>query len=85
MVHPLIGNLKDLSDEEISDKLKMLYNKLSQAYSMNNRGLIDQVQLCVQSYISEHDLRVKRQMEEGAKASAQEQSGYDFDSLINIK
>ena len=85
MVHPLIGNLKDQTDEEIADKLTKLYGKLSQAYGMNNRALIDQVQLCIQSYSTEHDLRVKKQIDDNAKAIAQEGSGYDFDALIHIK
>lgn len=85
MVHPLIDNLKEQTDAEIADKLKTLYSKLSQAYGMNNRDLIDQVQLCIQSYGAEHDLRTKKQMEASAKAAAQEGSGYDFDGLINIK
>lgn len=85
MVHPLISNLKELTDEEISEKLKQLYSKLSQAYGMNSRDLIDQVQLCIQSYTTEHDVRVKKQIEASAKAVAQEGSGYDFDGLINIK
>jgi len=85
MVHPLIDNLKEQTDDEIANKLRELYSKLSQAYGMNNRDLIDQVQLCIQSYGAEHDFRTKKQMEKSAEAIAQEGSGYDFDALINIK
>ena len=83
-MHPLIDNLKEQTDKEISDKLTLLHGRLSQSMSMGNRELMDQIQLCIQSYNEEHDKRILKQIEEGAKAAAQEGSGYDFDGLINI-
>jgi len=84
MEHPLIGDLTEFSDDEIRDKLNELYNKHIQAGQMGNRELLDQIQLVIQSYVSESEIRMKKQIEESAKA-IEEGSGYDFDGLINIK
>ena len=84
MVHPLINNLENYTDKEISQKLNELHKKLNVAVGMGNRELMDQIQLVIQDFSEEYNKRQEQRMKDALEAQAQEESGWDFDDLINI-
>lgn len=50
MEHPLVGDLKSLTDEEIQKTISELNNKLLQAYRMGNTQIINQLHMAIESY-----------------------------------
>lgn len=61
MEHPLIGNLSNLKEEELQEKISELNNKLVQAYRMGNTQLIGQVQMALESYKNHAQSRRQQQ------------------------
>lgn len=50
MDHPLINNLQDLSEEDISSKISELNNKLFMAARTGNGHLCQQIRMALESY-----------------------------------
>lgn len=50
MEHPLIGDLSNLKDEEIQEKITELNSKLMAAYKMGNTQLVNQLHMAIESY-----------------------------------
>jgi hypothetical protein len=50
MEHPLIGNLDDLSTEQLSTQISSLSKKLSIATRTGNAQLCNQVRMALESY-----------------------------------
>lgn len=50
MEHPLIGNLDDLSTEELSEQISSLSKKLGIATRTGNAQLCNQVRMALESY-----------------------------------
>ena len=73
MDHPLIGNIEDLTTEELGSKVTELNKKLTIAYRMGNNHLCNQIRMSINSYQSKY--------QEKLKAS---QSGTDYDGMIDI-
>jgi len=61
MEHPLIGDLSNLKEEELQEKISELNNKLMSAYKMGNSHLIGQIQMALESYKSQ--LQSRRQQD----------------------
>tara|TARA_Y100000389_G_C16990496_1_gene284670 strand:- start:82 stop:315 length:234 start_codon:yes stop_codon:yes gene_type:complete len=59
MEHPLVGQLKDLSLEEIQSKLQEISKKLSFAYRSGNNALSHQLQMVQQSYTEEYNRKMR--------------------------
>nr|NDG05722.1 hypothetical protein [Oxalobacteraceae bacterium] len=77
MEHPLIGDAKALSDQELADRISDLMKKISIARRTGNGMLVNQVQMALQTYQNEHRGRCEEQYR---KAMSQT----DFDRIINI-
>lgn len=60
MEHPFVNNLSDKTLDELQDTLNNLHNKLTFAYRTGNRPLINQLQMVIESYRSQH----KKKMDE---------------------
>ena len=75
MEHPLIGNIDDLTQEELIEKINELNRKLNIAYRSGNSNLCNQIRMAVESYTSK--LREKQ-------AKAYDESNQNFKDKINI-
>lgn len=62
-MHPLTPDLKKLTDMELSDKLRDLTVRLSQAYRFGNPGLISQVSSILEDYQFEQGRRQQAELE----------------------
>ena len=63
-MHPLIPDLKDLNTEELHKKYNELLQKLNQAHRFGPRGVIPQMQMVIENYRHEMDVRNRKLMEE---------------------
>ena len=50
MEHPLIGDLKDVSVEDLSSRISDLHKKLSIAVRSGNAHLCNQLRMAIESY-----------------------------------
>jgi hypothetical protein len=57
--HPLIGQLKDLSLEQLQVKLQEINKRLSFSYKTGNQALIHQLQMVQSSYQEEYNRKMK--------------------------
>jgi len=62
MEHPLVGQLKDLSLEEIQTKLQEISKRLSFAYRTGNDSLAYQLQMVQHSYTEEYNRKMRAMM-----------------------
>lgn len=78
MEHPLIGNLDELTVEELSSKVNDLKNKLAMATRSGNGHLCNQIRMALESYQTKY--------REKLEANYRKQTGgRDFDNKIDIK
>jgi hypothetical protein len=80
-MHPLIGDLTTLTDDEITTKLNLLSKKLNQSYRLGYHDAISQLQLIMQDYNYELQRRNTKRMEEIMERS--NKTG-GFDGLIDV-
>ena len=62
MEHPLIGNIDELTETELIDKITELNGKLSIAMRMGNSSLINQVTMALNTYrnkLSEKQIKAR--------------------------
>ena len=78
MEHPLIGNLDDLTADELSSKVNELSNKLSIATRSGNGHLCNQLRMALESYQNKY----REKLEETYRKQA---GGRNFDNKIDIK
>ena len=78
MEHPLIGNLDDLTAEELSSKVNELQNKLSIATRSGNGHLCNQIRMALESYQNKY----REKLEDSYKKQS---GGRNFDNKIDIK
>ena len=57
--HPLVGQLKDLSLEQLQVKLQEINKRLSFSYKTGNQALIHQLQMVQSSYQEEYNRKMK--------------------------
>ena len=50
MEHPLIGNIDDMTIDELSAKVSELSNKLNIAAGMGNAHLCDQIRMALETF-----------------------------------
>jgi|APCry1669192269_1035402.scaffolds.fasta_scaffold18380_3 hypothetical protein len=48
--HPFVGDLQDLTLDQLSEKINELHRKLGLAQRMSNAHLCDQIRLAINSY-----------------------------------
>ena len=75
MEHPLIGNLEELTPEQLTEKITELHQKLTIAMRTGNGHLCNQIRMAIESYTNK--LREKQ-------AKAWEESAQNFKDKINI-
>lgn len=75
MEHPLIGDLSNLTQEELSSKLSDLHQKLNIAMRHGNGHLCNQLRMAIESY----NVKYQEKLREGY-ANAQ-----SFSDKINIQ
>jgi hypothetical protein len=75
MEHPLVGNLDDLTIEQLSEKINDLHRKLSIAHRSGNGYLCDQIRMAIESYSGK-----MRQRQDEQYQTAQQ----SFDDKIKI-
>jgi hypothetical protein len=75
MEHPLIGNLDELTIEQLSEKINDLHRKLSVAHRSGNGYLCDQIRMAIESYSN----KMRQRQDEQYQAAQQ-----SFDDKIKI-
>jgi len=79
MEHPLIGDLNDLTLDELSARVTELSNKLNMATRMGNAHLCNQLRMAVESYQNKYQERLQESYKKADGANI------NFDNKINIK
>ena len=79
MEHPLIGDIDQLTIDELSDKISELTKKTSIAYSTGNGQLVNQLQMALETF------RNKYQEKLTASYQKQNSGNIDFDTKIKIE
>jgi hypothetical protein len=64
MEHPLIGNLDDLTAEQLHEKITELTEKLNIAYRTGNGHLCNQIRMALESYNAKQRERQQKQWAE---------------------
>ena len=59
MEHPLIGDLNDLTIEELNTKISDLYRKLNIAAQTGNGHLCNQLRMALESYTSKYQSKLQ--------------------------
>jgi len=78
MEHPLIGNLDELTVDELSSKVSDLNSKLSIATRSGNGHLCNQLRMALESYQNKY----REKMDETYRKQS---GGRNFDNKIDIK
>jgi hypothetical protein len=78
MEHPLIGNLDELTVEDLSKKITDLNNKLGIAMRTGNGHLCNQLRMAVESYQNKYQDKVQETYRKQIEDS-------NFNSKIDIK
>jgi hypothetical protein len=76
MEHPLIGNIDNLTEDELIGKINELNNKLGIAARTGNGHLCNQIRMALESFQSKYQQKIR-----------ESQKGQDsnFDDKINIQ
>ena len=78
-MHPLVGNLEDLTNEELHKKYNELMAKFNQAHRFGPSSVIPQMQMILENYRFEMDKRNRKVLEE------MEQKNDKFKGIIDIQ
>jgi hypothetical protein len=76
MEHPLIGDLSDLTIDELSTRISDLNQKLTMAMRTGNGHLCDQIRMAIES----HNTKYQQKLQESYK-----KSDANFDDKIKIQ
>jgi len=79
MFHPLSPDLTKLTAEELTSKYGELLKRITVSYRMGNADMVHQLQLLLQDYQAEMDLRNRKALEEMEKNSK------NFKNIIDIQ
>ena len=58
--HPLMQKLSDLSNEDLQTKISDLNKKITYAYRLGNQGMINQLQMLLNSHNYEYQQRLRK-------------------------
>lgn len=73
MDHPLIGNIDNLTTDELSSKVTELNKKLAIAYRMGNHHLCNQIRMAIETYQNKHQEKLR-----------DSQKGTGYEGMIDI-
>jgi hypothetical protein len=76
-MHPLAPNLTGLTDEELHTKRGELQGRLSYAYQIGNADMVGQLQLLLQDYAMEVELRNQKMLDDAQKSGRLGKPGDD--------
>ena len=79
MFHPLTPDLSKLTVDELTNKTSELLNRISTAYRLGNNDMIYQLQMLLNDYQAEMDMRNRKALAEMEKNSK------NFKNIIDIK
>jgi hypothetical protein len=80
MEHPLIGNIDDMTIDELSAKVSELSNKLNIAAGMGNAHLCDQIRMALETFRNKYTNKLQ-----DSYKKQEEASHINFDDKIKIK
>lgn len=78
-MHPLVSDLSGLSTEDLHKKYNELMQKFNQAHRFGPTSVIPQMQMILENYRHEMDVRNRKIMEE------MEEKSDKFKGIIDIK
>lgn len=78
-MHPLVSDLSGLSTEELHKKYNELMQKYNQAYRFGPTSVLPQMQMILENYRYEMDVRNRKLLEE------MEEKSDKFKGIIDIK
>lgn len=78
MEHPLIGNLDELTLDELSSRVSDLSNKLSIAVRHGNGHLCNQIRMALESYQNKYQEKLQ-------ESYRKQPTDINFDDKIQIK
>jgi hypothetical protein len=76
-MHPLVSNLQDMSEQDITAKLSDLYKKMAIANRTGNGALLSQLRMVIDDYQSEFNRRKQAEIQKLSKDN-------NFDDFIDI-
>jgi hypothetical protein len=77
-MHPLTPNLSELTDEELSEKLRDLNNRLTNSYRMGHTSMCGQLHMILEDYMFEQQRRNQKVLDDLQK------NHKDFSDKISI-
>jgi len=78
MEHPLIGNIDELTVDDLTSKINELNNKLNIVMRTGNGNLCNQIRMAIETYQNKY--------QEKLQASYKKEGGsVNFDNKINIR
>jgi hypothetical protein len=80
MEHPLIGDINNLTIDELSAKVSELSNKLNIAIGMGNAHLCNQIRMALETFRNKYQDKLQESYKKQEEASH-----INFDDKINIK
>jgi hypothetical protein len=78
MEHPLIGDISQLSLEDLSTKLAELNRKLTIAQRTGNAHVCNQLRMAIESFQTRYQVKLKETQKNGS-------AEVNFDHMINIE
>ncbi len=78
MEHPLIGDISELTLEDLSSRISDLNKKLTIAQRIGNAHLCNQLRMALESFQNTYQNKLRESQKKNT-------SGIDFDSIINIE
>jgi hypothetical protein len=80
MEHPLIGDINNLTIDELSARVTELSNKLNMAARTGNGHLCDQIRMALETFRNKYQEKLQDSYKKEKEASH-----INFDDKINIK
>jgi len=78
MEHPLIGNIDELTLDELTNKISELNNKLNIVSRTGNAHLCNQIRMAIETYQNKYQDKIRASYKKEGNDS-------DFSNKINIK
>lgn len=78
MEHPLIGNIDELTLDELTNKISELNNKLNIVSQTGNGHLCNQIRMALETFQNKYQDKLRA-------SYAKEDGSANFDNKINIK
>ena len=79
MEHPLIGNIDELTVDELSTKISDLHNKLNMVMRTGNGHLCNQIRMALETYQNKYQEKLQASYTKGNGSET------NFENKINIK